>query len=121
MLAFLVAAQLATATPCPSVQPSPAFVCHNGGWLPPGHPLLPQAEPAPAPSPSGEPFGPRFKVGRHYVRGTTDLFIGGTGQLVDGTPVLFAVCQSLGDGCYAVGYVRMLPANATSHDFTELP
>jgi hypothetical protein len=42
MTALLLAAQLVAAQPaCPSVQPSPAFVCVNGGWLPPGHPGIP--------------------------------------------------------------------------------
>lgn len=52
MIAFLLAAQLASA-PCPSVQPSPAWVCQDGGWLPPGHPAIrPPADPTP---PAGAP------------------------------------------------------------------
>ncbi len=52
MTALLLVAQLATATTCTTVQPSPAFVCVNGGWLPPGHPDIPLAE---APLPAHEP------------------------------------------------------------------
>lgn len=34
----------------PETQPAPDWVCHNGGWLAPDHPLLPGA-PGPAPNP----------------------------------------------------------------------
>lgn len=129
MTALLLAAQLAAAVPCTTVQPSPAFVCHNGQWLPPNHPLLPPPSVVEPPPPvSGTP---RFHVGRRYLRQTatspyeagppTDLFISGAGQLVDGTPVLFATCLAVGDGCFAVNYVRVLPIAANAADFTEMP
>jgi hypothetical protein len=123
MIAFLLAAAVSASTPCTTVQPSPAFVCHGGQWLPPGHPLIPPpvATPPPAPVPPPSTSTPVFRVGRRYVRSSTDLFIAGTGQLPDGTPVLFATCLAVGDNCFSVGYVRMLPAYANAVDWTEVP
>jgi hypothetical protein len=40
---------------CTTVQPSPAFVCVNGGWLPPGHPGIPQTAPPPVVGPNCDP------------------------------------------------------------------
>lgn len=123
MIALLLAAVVTAAPACPSTRPadtaSVTWVCIDGGWRPTSP--TPGPAPAPAPVPAGEPFGPRFKVGKFYQRDTTSLFISGAGQLPDGAPVLFAICQTIGDGCFAVGYVRAIPANATSHDFTETP
>ena len=121
MIAFLLAAAVTASQPCTTVQPSPAFVCVNGGWLPPGHPGIPKVDPPP---PVVDPT--RFRVGRRYVRtyesaAPTDLFIAGTGQLPDGNTVLFATCLAVGDGCFAVNYVRVIPANANANDFTEVP
>lgn len=44
--------------PCTTVQPAPTWVCVNGGWLPPNHPLIGSAPttptlPAPPPPPPG--------------------------------------------------------------------
>jgi hypothetical protein len=107
---------------CTTVQPSPAFVCVDGGWLPPNHPNLPAAVPPtnlPPADPSAPPYGQRFRVGRRYVRGTSDVFIAGAGQLADGTSVLFAICQAEGDNCFQVGFVRTFLAIANANDWRE--
>ena len=50
MFAFLLVAQLSATVACTTPDPGAGFVCApNGQWLPPGHPLLPPAEAAPAP------------------------------------------------------------------------
>lgn len=121
MTALLLAAQLASAQPCLTVQPSPAFTCVEGGWLPPNHPGIPKVAPPPEPQPADAPFERKFRVGRRYVRDSTDIFITGAGQLANGTSVFFAECLQIGDGCFGVGYIRLILTNATSHDFTELP
>jgi hypothetical protein len=125
MITLLLAAQLVTAPPppaCKSVQPSPAFVCVDGGWLPPGHPNIPAPAatlPPTYPPPSTDPYAPRFRVGRRYVRGTAHVFISAAGQLPDGTPVLFAFCVQAGDGCFTPGYVRLFPIGANAADWNE--
>jgi hypothetical protein len=136
MTALLLAAQLATTAPaCLTVQPSPAFVCVEGGWLPPGHPRIPVQDdttrapvrvegppltPYDATDPRQNPYLPRFRVGHRYQRGTSDIHIAGTGQLPDGAAVLFAVCLAEGDSCYGVGYVRMFPYNVNATDWIEV-
>jgi hypothetical protein len=124
-LPLLALAATADAATCPSVQPSPAWVCVGGGWLPPGHPGIP-APPVLVPAPPVEPkvnpdpYAPRFRVGKRYQRGTTDVHIAGTGQLIDGTHVLFAVCMAVGDGCFDYGYVRLFPIGVSAADFVEV-
>lgn len=104
---------------CQTVQPGPGWICVGQGWLPPGHPSIPPtATPTPSPTPLPAPAKP-FRIGRRYVRGTTDLFIMGTGQSVAGNPVLLAQCLQVGDGCFYKDMVRMLPANADAYDFVE--
>jgi hypothetical protein len=41
---------------CRTVQPGSDWVCVNGGWVPPDHPLAPET-PAPSPSPPNPPAG----------------------------------------------------------------
>lgn len=121
MIAFLLAAQLATTPACTTVQPSPAFICQDGGWLPPGHPSIKAPQPTlPPVDPNEPPYGQRFRVGRRYVRGTSDVFIAGTGQLPDGLNVLFAICQQVGDSCFAVGYVRLFPIGLNAADWYDV-
>ena len=123
MIAFLLAAAVTAAQPCTTVQPSPAFVCVNGGWLPPGHPNIPApvGEPPVPPAPPIDQPAPRraFWVGHRYTRGTTDVRIVGTGQLPEGVAVLFALCNEEGDGCFFKGMVRMFLANADSTGWTH--
>lgn len=120
MTAFLLAVQLATAAvPCHTVQPGPQWVCQAGGWLPPGHPDL-----APPPAPQTPPDTPpqpkrAFWLGHRYTRGTTDVRIIGAGQLPEGVPVVFALCDTEGDGCFFAGMVRMFLANTESSDWTD--
>ena len=121
MIAFLLAAAI-TAPPhqptCPTTQPGPAWVCHNGGWLPPGHPDIPVGPPPPPPFEQQEPAKP-FRLNFRYTRGTTDVRIVGTGQLPDGVNVLFALCNTEGDGCFFKGMIRMFLTNATAADWTD--
>jgi hypothetical protein len=119
MTALLLVAQLvALPAACPTVQPSPAFVCVNGGWLPPGHPDIPVVD---VPKPNQPAPAVPFRIGRRYVRGTTDVFILGAGQLPDGVTVLVAQCREVGDGCFYAGQLRLFLSNATAADWTELP
>jgi hypothetical protein len=106
---------------CPTQHPGPGFVCVGGQWLPPGHPSIPTTPPpaidVPPPSQPAPPVP--FRIGRRYVRGTTDVYIAGAGQLRNGLTVLFAECLQLGDGCYAKGEVRMFLSNATAVGWTD--
>lgn len=131
MTALLLAAQLATlSTPaCPTVQPSPAFVCVNGGWLPPGHPGIPVAvdPPAPPPVPPGatQPVVVGFRPGTTYQRDATGvrLHITSVGALKNGIAVVAAEClnESTQDQCYFAGQGRFILANANTLGWTEQP
>lgn len=54
MLPVILAAHLLSVTPaCQTPAPGPAWVCQDGGWLPPGHPAIrPTAPPPPDTRPS---------------------------------------------------------------------
>ena len=131
MRALLIAAALtlgsasfASAQPCTTVQPGPDWRCVNGGWLPANQTPAPAPPVVDVPTPTTPTSHVPFKIGHRYWRNAsgvnpTDIYIAGAGQLADGTAVLFAVCRSVGDGCYAAGEVRMLPANATARDWED--
>jgi hypothetical protein len=126
MTALLLAAQLAAAVPCPSVQPSPAFVCHNGGWLPPGHPAIPAPVPAPQPPPGPtQPVVVGFRPGVTYRRDATGalIHISGLGTLQGGIAVVAAECltESTQDQCFFVGQGRFILANANTLGWTAQP
>lgn len=107
---------------CTTPNPGAGFVCVKGGWLPPGHPDVPKPT---TEEPKPDPPQPKrtFWMGHRYTRnasGTpTDISIVGSGQLA-GSPVLFAHCNEVGDGCFWKGLIRALPANAESSDWTHL-
>lgn len=120
----------ADAQSCTSIQPGADWFCVNGGWRP--------ANQVPVPTDPGGYVGPKphqptpdvpFKIGRRYWRNAsgvnpTDVYIAGAGQLADGTSVLFAVCRTVGDGCFEAGTVRLFLSNATAkgwEDRTDWP
>lgn len=119
----VLAAEAGAQSPtCLTPRPGPAWVCVDGGWLPPGHPGIPTTTPtpAPAPQPVAVPTPENtFWLNHRYVRGTTDVQIIGTGQYA-GYPVVFAYCNAEGDGCFFKGLVRMFPSNASAVDWTNL-
>lgn len=123
VLTVLVAATDAAAQACTTPNPGPSFVCVNGGWKPAGHPDIPTTvtpTPAPAPPTFDQPSPRRtFWIGHRYTRTTTDIRIVGSGQLPGGVPVLFALCNTAGDGCFFEGMIRALTANAESSDWTD--
>jgi hypothetical protein len=127
MTAIMLAAQLALSVPaCPSVQPSPAFVCVNGGWLPPGHPGIPKAvePPTPPPGPT-QPVVVGFRPGTTYRRDATGalLHITSVGALKNGIAVVAAEClnESTQDQCFFAGQGRFILANANTLGWTEQP
>jgi hypothetical protein len=122
MIALAAAAITAVLT-CPTPNPGAGFVCQNGQWLPPNHPLVTSAPPPsalPPQPPDMPPYGQRFRVGRRYQRGTTDVSIIGTAQLPDGVAVLVALCLQDGDGCYGPGYVRLFLYEAAASDWRDV-
>jgi hypothetical protein len=125
MTALFLAAQLVALPVCTTVQPSPAFVCVNGGWLPPGHPGIPAAPPVDVPPPNQPTPAVPFRIGRRYTRnasGTpTTVFIMAAGQLPDGVTVLVAQCEGQGDGCFYPGMLRLFLSNTSAADWTEVP
>lgn len=127
MISLLLAAQLA-AVPCTTVQPSPAFVCVDGGWLPPGHPNIPKAPPPPAPAPptpeppKNAPLVVEFQVGKTYRRDATGalLYIVALGTGRGGVALLAAECvvESRQDQCFFAGQGRLFYANASTSGWT---
>lgn len=52
VFALLAAPAAAQTAPCTTLRPGPSWVCLDGGWLPPGHPLTP---PGTTPTPGFQP------------------------------------------------------------------
>jgi hypothetical protein len=122
LTALILSAATTVAVPCTTPKPGPIqgqpWVCVKGAWLPPGHPDIPALDVPPThPTPTEVV---RFRIGKRYVRGTTDLFIMGFGQDVLGEPVIFAQCLWEGDGCYYQGQIRLLPINTNAGDWTDV-
>lgn len=124
MLTTLVLAAALSSTPCLSTQPGPTWQCHNGGWLPPGHPDLPTQPTAP---PAG-PYTPSgtdaqtFLVGHRYVHAATgrEVFVTGYVELSAGIPVIVLECLNVADVCHDVGELRASPANVSSSGWYEV-
>mgnify|MGYP000844798409 CR=1 FL=1 len=121
MTTLLLAAQL-TASPlaCTLPAPGPAWVCQDGGWLPPGHPNIRRPEPPPPPP---NPLVVNFRVGGTYRRDATGvrIHITGLGALKDGVAVLAGQCltESVEDHCLFVGQGRFITANASTAGWSE--
>lgn len=127
MLALVLAAQIVTSAVCTTPQPGPAWVCVNGGWLPPGHPGIGQTPAPPPPVPPTAINAPNpegFAVGRYYRRDDTGtrLYIAGLNMLSNGVLVYAAECvdEAPHDLCYFKGMARFLVANGSKVGWTEL-
>lgn len=126
MIAALLAAVVATATPCTTVQPGPDWVCVDGGWRPANQVPAPVPQPSPVP-PTGTqaPLVPAFKVGKTYKRDASGalIFILGVGVASNGVAVLATEClnEAVHDQCFFPGQGRILVANASPSGWTEQP
>jgi hypothetical protein len=140
MLALLLTLTIQAAPFPGAVQPDP--VNYPTWWVPCSHPEaiargLGCVEPEPVPDPClhinpyADPEGamrcvdgrPRraFRLGHVYTRpeGQGRIYVAGSGQAPDGTPLLFALCLEAGGDCLFPGAVRALRANADAQGWTE--
>lgn len=124
MIAFLLAAQLASAH-CTTIKPGPDWICRDGGWIPANQ--LPPPEPPTTPPPPGTqaPLVLQFQVGRTYKREATGvvIHIAALGAGKNGLAVYAAECQNevVAEQCWYPGAGRFILANASASGWVLVP